>query len=274
VVSPYRESASAPLDEPFVLVTWNANVGRGDLATLVADLRQGRLITDHVSQFAVLIQEGRRAGAVVPPLPANADVPKRLGGDSGFEIASIARTLGLHVVYAPAMRNGSGFEDRGNAILSTLPLDDVTVIELPIERQRRIALAATAHAVTADGAPWTLRLVSVHLETRAGALRQGPASARKRQAEFLVQALGVSSAPTIVAGDFNTSWGDDEPAVKTLRSAYPDAPPVRGTTWGMSVIGAKLDHVFARLPRAAVTVTRVRSRYGSDHSPLIAVVRE
>jgi endonuclease/exonuclease/phosphatase family metal-dependent hydrolase len=200
-------------------------------------------------------------------------VPKRLGDDDGFEIQTIAHDLNLNLVYAPAMRNGPGQEDRGNAILSTLPLDDVTVIELPIERQRRVGIAATAHALGRDGTPWTMRLVSVHLETRAGALRRGPASARRRQAEFLVQALGESSAPIVVAGDFNTSWGDDEPAVKTLRRSYPDAPPVGGTTWGKAFISAKLDHVFARVPAATIDVRRGRDRYRSDHFPLVAVLK-
>ena len=88
-----------------------------------------------------------------------------------------------------------------------------------------------------------------------------------------MQALGATSIPTIVAGDFNTSWGDDEPAVKTLRRAYPDAPPTGGTTWTRGLMSAKLDHVFARVPNATVDVRRSRDRYGSDHFPLIAVFR-
>ena len=44
------------------------------------------------------------------------------------------------------MRNGrppQTDEDRGNAILSTEPLADLTAIELPFEQQRRVAVAAT-----------------------------------------------------------------------------------------------------------------------------------
>ena len=44
-------------------------------------------------------------------------------------------------------RRASLTEDRGNAILSTLPLSDLTAIELPLESQRRVALQAT---VTVD----------------------------------------------------------------------------------------------------------------------------
>ena len=50
------------------------------------------------------------------------------------------------MLYAPSMRNGEsagGGEDRGNAIVSTLPLADPTVIELPLERQRRVVVAAS-----------------------------------------------------------------------------------------------------------------------------------
>ena len=208
IVPPGPDPAVVPrIEDAFVVVTWNSNVGRGDLYRLVADLREGRLTGERVTQFALLIQEARRIGASVPALAPNADVPKRLGDENGGDIHSAARTLGLNLAYAPAMRNGQGQEDRGNAILSTVPLDDVTVIELPLERQRRVAITAAARVTKRDGMPWTMRLVSVHLETRAGALRHGPASARRRQAEFLIDALGEPSGPTIVSGDFYTSWG-------------------------------------------------------------------
>jgi hypothetical protein len=42
------------------------------------------------------------------------------------------------------MRNGGVDEDRGNAILATLPLRDVAAIELPLVRERRVAVAASA----------------------------------------------------------------------------------------------------------------------------------
>jgi len=273
VLSPSSPASVSPqLENAFVVVTWNMNVGHGDIDRMLADVKAARL-AGASAHFALLIQEARRDGPGVPDLPPDAYVPRRLG-NGRRDIESIARTLNLHLAYAPAMRNGPGREDRGNAILSTLPLRDVTVIELPFERQRRIAIGATVHATLSDGTMRVIRLVSVHLETRVGALRQGPGAARRRQAEFLVRALGGSSPPTIVAGDFNSSWGDDEPAIETLRRAYPDAPRVRGGTWGLGFgISAKLDHVFARLPDTRVEVTRIASRYGSDHSPLVAVLR-
>ena len=42
------------------------------------------------------------------------------------------------------MRNGTGASDRGNAILSDLPLDRVRAFELPFVLQRRVPLLATS----------------------------------------------------------------------------------------------------------------------------------
>ncbi len=74
-------------------------------------------------------------------------------GDSRYEqIEPIATALGLSLFYVPSMRNGgaNSREDRGNAILSNLPLTDLAAYELPFERQRRVALAATIAGTTTD----------------------------------------------------------------------------------------------------------------------------
>ncbi|NIP82602.1 MAG: hypothetical protein GWM90_26635, partial [Gemmatimonadetes bacterium] len=58
-----------------------------------------------------------------PGLPGGSAVT---GGPPDGEregVVEAAERLGLAVVYVPGMRNGE-HEDRGNAILSTLPLDD------------------------------------------------------------------------------------------------------------------------------------------------------
>ena len=91
------------------------------------------------------------------------------------------------------MRNGTTAvaEDRGTAILSTMPLADLQAIELPFERQRRVALAATVGGATPSGDVWHLRLAAVHMDTSLALTRGGPVVARRRQAEALVEALGM-----------------------------------------------------------------------------------
>ena len=190
----------------------------------------------------------------------------------------VARAHGFALVYAPSMRNG-GFgttvegEDRGNAIVSTLPIADPVAIELPFERQRRVAVAATIGGRTTAGAAWTVRVADVHLDTSLALTRGGPFAARRRQAVALADALGPSPLPTVAGGDFNTWLGNREPAVRVLRRAFPDTP-AQGTaaTWrGPLGSHAVLDHVFARNVRV-VSVRRLSDRFGSDHYPLLALI--
>ena len=99
----------------------------------------------------------------------------------------------------------------GNAIVATFPLEDPLLVELPIERQRRVAIAATLTGATTTGAAWHVRVADVHLDTALALTRGGPFAARERQAEALIGALSEARASTtagetvIVAGDFYLS---------------------------------------------------------------------
>jgi endonuclease/exonuclease/phosphatase family metal-dependent hydrolase len=181
------------------------------------------------------------------------------------------------------MRNGlvpDDPEDRGNAILSTIPLSDPAVIELPFERQRRVAAVATIGGTTSAGGSWRLRLANVHLDTALALTRGGPLRARRRQVEALIRELSdaASGAPDtreglLVAGDFNAWLGEREPAIDALRRAFPDAPPAKGPTWiGPFGLRATLDYVFARGELRGIQVQRLPHRFGSDHFPLLTVV--
>jgi endonuclease/exonuclease/phosphatase family metal-dependent hydrolase len=254
------------------VVTWNAANGAGDLRGFVARLRHGEFTDGNpVAAFVLLLQEVERPGPDVPEGPASHE---HTPGPASSEpdIRALAAALELSVFYVPAMRSSRPATDRGNAILSTTAISDLVVLELPFERQRRIAQFATVNGTHSSGAPWKLRVVNTHLETRAGLTRGGPAAARQRQARALLQALGTSSLPTVIGGDLNTSWGDDEPAVKELRRAYPDAHQMPGTTWQRGLMSARLDHMFARLPAQRLRVSRVKKRFGSDHHPLVTTI--
>jgi len=221
-----------------------------------------------IAQFVLLLQEAHRQGRDVPVnLPADAPVPHAIiehaPDGTRRDIKAVAERMGLHLFYAPAMRNGAiAPEDRGTAILSTLPLSDLQAIELPFERQRRVALAATIEGTTPSGAAWRLRLADVQIDTSLALTRGGPFAARKRQAEALVEALTMggpdATLPTVVGGDFNTWLGPQEPALDVMRRAFAEAPDasshaplMTASTWrGPLGMRAALDYVFLRgVPR-------------------------
>jgi endonuclease/exonuclease/phosphatase family metal-dependent hydrolase len=175
------------------------------------------------------------------------------------------------------MRNGGptvSAEDRGNAILSTLPLADLTAIELPFERQRRVAVAATVAGVTNAGAPWKVRVVSAHLDNMVGARRlwiAGGEFGRTRQARGLVSAL-QGEEPLVLGADLNSWFGFQDGAYRTAAAAFPGTPVTdrRATFHGM----LRLDHLFFRLAAGwQAQFARGGNAYGSDHYPLVGEIR-
>jgi endonuclease/exonuclease/phosphatase family metal-dependent hydrolase len=256
--------------EPLAIVSWNVNVGAGDLVEFVSDLRAGRFSNGRpVGHFVLLIQEALRMGPLVPaPAPGQAGARRLLRGPTRTDIVAFARDAGLSLFYVPSMRNGRAKdappEDRGNAILSTLPLADARAVELPFERQRRVAAVATA-----AGAGDAVSVVSVHFDPFAGRRKLwlfGAAAARARQARALIRAL-PTSPPLVVGGDLNTWLGRGEPALAELTRASGQRPRAeKGTFW----TGAVLDYLFFRVPeRWQPAYDRARSTYGSDHYPLV-----
>jgi endonuclease/exonuclease/phosphatase family metal-dependent hydrolase len=254
------------LPDEITFVTWNTYLGRGNVDELVSQLRGGELTEGQpIDAFVLLLQEVYRR-----------------------DILTRARALGLHAVYVPTSRKTSDPDDRGNAILSTFPIGHVLVAELPFEKQRRVAVAAEIAAAGAGRVAGSFHAVSAHFTTSTALTRGGPGAARRRQAEALIEALASLAPPIVIGGDFNTWWGDDEPAVKALRREYPDVLPLKARdTWrGPVGVGTKLDHLFARLKSGSdpddrahsgsdpdsLVVRRLPSRFGSDHYPLLTLV--
>lgn len=272
----HHEPRSAPADE-VTLVSWNTALGAGDVRGMVRALR-----ARSQAPLVLLLQEVYRSGPEVPHvLDPGASFARRLGAADPTgrrdEIETIAADLGLSVFYVPSMRNGGpqvSDEDRGNAILTDLPLTDLSAIELPFERQRRVAVAATINGVAGDS-PWSLRVVSAHLDNVTTGPKRvwfvGSEYARVRQARGLLGAL-TGDAPMVLGGDFNTWFGfSDRTYVETAR-AFPGTtvsdrrPTFRGLL--------RLDHLFFRLPPGwHAQFSRGDSAHGSDHRPLIATIR-
>jgi endonuclease/exonuclease/phosphatase family metal-dependent hydrolase len=168
-------------------------------------------------------------------------------------------------------------EDRGNAILSTLPLSDFTAIELPFEIYRRVNAAANVRGVTSDGTPWKLTLASVHLATRTGFPRYfvSAGTGRLRQAKATVAALPESNV--VLGGDFNTwALGSIEGALHHIRRFYrqPEKLDRKGTTKLKFFPDRRIDYIFFRLPAGRTAwYHRIDDAYGSDHYPLIGSVQ-
>jgi endonuclease/exonuclease/phosphatase family metal-dependent hydrolase len=181
---------------------------------------------------------------------------------------SFARALGLSLLYVPSMRNGLDTdvppEDRGNAILSTLPLMAPGAVELPFARQRRVAALAVLGGV-GDG----LGVASVHLDPFVGAKRLwvfGASGARGRQARAVAEVL-PTRGPVVVGGDFNTWLGTGEPALGEMARVTGQPPQAREGTYAT---GAVLDYLFFRTPPSwGAAYQRAGDTYGSDHYPLI-----
>jgi endonuclease/exonuclease/phosphatase family metal-dependent hydrolase len=272
VVSVASPAVAPVAVEALTIVSWNMALGAGDVGALYRDLRSA-----HPGHgIILLLQEAFRGGEEVPSSRQGvAFAPRIRRGSPDREIEELARTLGMSLYYVPSMRNGAPGqtdEDRGNAILSTLPLDQLTAIELPFERQRRVAVAARVSGVTAGGTPWQLRVASVHLDNRVGMNKVwiGSEYARTRQARGLRDAL-EGDEPLVVAGDFNTWFGFADAAFRETQRAFPQTVVTdrRRTFLGLM----RLDHVFYRLPSGwGAQVRRAESRMGSDHHPLITTV--
>ncbi len=257
------------------IVSWNTAVGAADVVRFVRELRRDD------TPIVLLLQEVYRASPDVPAaIDDDAAFASHIGGADAphhvhEDIAAIAALTGLQAYYAPSMRNGGAGieEDRGNAILSSLPLSGFIAIELPFERQRRVAVAATIEGRAAAGHPWKVRLVSAHLDNVSGARRLwilGSEYARIRQARGLAAWLS-DGAPTVLGGDFNTWAGFSDGAYKeTARAFHAPLPEDRRATF-LGLL--RLDHLFFRLPPGwRATFERGPSRFGSDHYPLIASV--
>jgi endonuclease/exonuclease/phosphatase family metal-dependent hydrolase len=265
--------AEATRSDEITVVSWNVATGSGDLHALLDTLPAGR-------PLVLLLQEAFRSGPGVPvPMRPGAFFAGRLGGARSVEapadIESLAAAYGLHAYYVPSMRNGGPLsdEDRGNAILSTLPLTDLLAIELPFERQRRVAVAATVHGIDAEGQPWQLRVASAHLDNLASVKYGwlGGEFGRARQARALRDAL-ASDGATVLGGDFNTWFGFTERAFVETLAAFPDTPLTdrRATFAGL----LRLDHLFFRLDEGwDAAFARGESRFGSDHFPLVGTLR-
>jgi endonuclease/exonuclease/phosphatase family metal-dependent hydrolase len=253
-----------------LVLNWNVGVGAGRLAAFV-DLIRARAPRPAAGDvgLVVLLQEAFRGGPDIPAeVPAGVDTPGAIRPDRPTpDIVEVARTLGMSLVYVPSMRNGPATsryerEDRGNAILSTEPVTDVTAFELPFAKQRRVAVAAT---VTVRGSGRQVRVVAAHLDTPG----RGTIGQAKALAGFMAGAKG--DVPLVLGIDTNALLGRSGAVVGQLEAVLPLAPGCTSGRTGPWPFG-RLDFVFTDLPEATITCETLTDRYGSDHVPVVLTV--
>jgi endonuclease/exonuclease/phosphatase family metal-dependent hydrolase len=264
-----------------VILSWNLWIGRGRLREVIAEVRRR---TD--APVVALLQEAFRGGDVVPERPVGRATRRAAGGfppraHPRTDIVETAERLGLNLRYVASMRNGTYRSDRGNAILSDLPIAHARAFELPFVLQRRVPLAATIQLGSS-----TLEVVSAHLDPR------GPPGAewlggpgRARQTAYLLDRL--PDRLVVLGADLNLGRGRREPSWRLLADA--------GFTMGVPPAPQRWRHTFHALPRLVLDYLLVRDAegrlasariermdahprdrgptvYGSDHHPLLAEV--
>jgi endonuclease/exonuclease/phosphatase family metal-dependent hydrolase len=269
--------------DSLLVLSWNVWIGRGRLADLVSQLRDGdfrQYGADPDLPLVVLIQEAFRSDDTVPRTVSGSAGRVLVAGLGPQEdVVETAHSLQLNLRYAPSMRNGVAQSDRGNAILSSLPLEDAHAIELPLVLQRRVAVSA---ALTLGSVQ--LRLVSAHLDPRGPpGHRWLGASGRALQARHL--AGSVHDDTVILGADLNLARGRYERAWRLLADA--------GYTFGVPPTLPRWRHTYHAIPRLVLDYLLIRDRqgrvrqgkvqrldehprdrgpfvFGSDHHPLIA----
>jgi endonuclease/exonuclease/phosphatase family metal-dependent hydrolase len=276
-------SASPPRRvDGLVVLSWNVWIGRGRLRELIGRIRKGefaRFGAEPDLPLLVLAQEAYRSDPSIPPAPAGPAgrvLVAQLGPQE--DIVETARALSLNLRYAPSMRNGALQSDRGNAILSTLPLSDSHAFELPLVLQRRVAVSS---ALVVGGR--RLQVISAHLDPRGPpGHRWLGAAGRAIQARHLISSIGDDAV--VLGADLNLGRGRYEKAWRALSEAGftfgvpPSAPSWRHTFHALPRL--VLDYLLVRDSRGMIRQARVhrvdehpRDRgprvFGSDHHPLL-----
>lgn len=245
-VASHRASELTPemdLSDQLTLVNWNLHYGVDPAGAL--DLEQIARTIEEQDPDVVTLQEVSRGWV--------------MGG--GADAATwLADRLGMRMAFAPAA-------DRqfGNAVLTTLPMDGVRVVELPYGEgpQRRSALTVD---VPVGGGP--LSVTSVHLQHR-----EENTPTRLDQLETLLTGVDPTG-PAVIAGDLNAEPG--WPEIDLLSQMWASAVDVAGDPAALTFPSTgpvqRIDWVFGASVslQEATVLTDARS---SDHLPIVVELR-
>jgi endonuclease/exonuclease/phosphatase family metal-dependent hydrolase len=245
--------------------------------------RRSKKIAQNIDTAARAFTEG----LLLPPVDILAlqEADKQTGRAGGHHVArELASKLDMNWVHVPAgIPRGEqpkkrqwwlNFEeqiaphdpgDTGVALLSRLPLEDVTRIDLPWHEcawRPRLAVSATVSL-----GPNKLRIFNAHIDPHAAA------NGQLAQLEVMLDHAEISAEPTVILGDFNTlSKKKCSETRHFLESRGYATPLPTGTpTWRGAGLRLHADWIFVR--------TLKISRWGvarplnvSDHWPIWAEI--
>ena len=271
-----------------VIASYNIRYARGSHLISGGLLRKARLM--NMANRPELIGANIRAaaeafssGRLLPAVDVLAlqEADKRTARTGGHHVASeLAAELKMNWVHAPAgIPRGLkpvtrqwwlDFEepidlhdegDTGVALLSRLPLTDVTRIDLPWHEcpwRPRLAIAATVSLGQSQ-----LRIFNAHVDPHAAA------DGQLEQLETIGMQAESSDIPTLILGDFNTL--SDKKCKETRRylesKGYKTAFPTGTATWRGAGIRLHADWVFSK----GVSIKRwgvAKPLSVSDHWPI------
>jgi endonuclease/exonuclease/phosphatase family metal-dependent hydrolase len=155
--------------------------------------------------------------------------------------------------------------DTGVALLSRLPLSDITRIDLPWHQcpwRPRLAMGATF-----EMAGQQIRLFNVHVDPH------GPLDNQHQQVEALLDRAGQHDGPQVVLGDFNTLSKQKAVEIRKLMESrgYSTPFPTGTPTWRGAGLRFHADWIFVK----ALNVKRwgvVKPLNVSDHWPIWAEI--
>ena len=262
-----KSDVNSHLRNRLVIASYNIRYARGPHLISGGLLRKAgmmnltnrpTLVAEHIKQAAQAFSAGRLLPQV--DVLALQEADKRTVRTGGHHIANeLAALLGMNWVHAPAgiprgikpearqwwldfeepiELNDPG--DTGVALLSKLPLTDVTRIDLPwleCPWRPRLAIAGTVSIGEQQ-----LRIFNAHVDPHAAA------NGQLAQLEVIAEQAALSSLPTIILGDFNTL--SEKKCKETRRyiesRGYKSAFPSGTATWRGAGIRLHADWIFTK----------------------------
>jgi endonuclease/exonuclease/phosphatase family metal-dependent hydrolase len=217
------------------------------LALQEADKETSRAGGQHVA--ATLAEEMR-----VPYVHVGAGIPRGVEPEQREWWLNFEEQIGLH---DPG--------DTGVALLSRLPLSDITRIDLPWHKcawRPRLAMG-----VTIELAEQRVRLFNVHVDPH------GPLNNQHQQVEALLEHADQYDGPRVIMGDFNTLSKLKAVEIRRLMESrgYSTPFPTGTPTWRGAGLRFHADWIFLkdlRVKRWGV----VRPLSVSDHWPIWAEI--
>jgi endonuclease/exonuclease/phosphatase family metal-dependent hydrolase len=289
---PSANDQPPPTDSKIVVASYNIRyaVGRyliaGGILRKLGVTRMGRrpqLVARHIEMAARAFADGR----LLPPpaVIAMQEADKGTGRSGGHHVArELAEALQMNWIHVPAgIPRGINpvtrewwldFEqpidlhdsgDTGVALLSSLPMLDVSRIDLPWHEcpwRPRLAIAATLGVGSKQ-----LRIINAHVDPHAAV------GGQLEQVEVLIEEANKTALPTLILGDFNTLSNDKVKATRDLMESRGYTTPfVSGTaTWRGVGLRMHADWIFQRGTRIA-RFGVARPLQVSDHWPIWAEV--